>query len=231
LDRNGGSTGTEGIKVSDLFFGFTVLDITAALSNDLPTYPKDPDIVISQVRRLKDGDSCNLSQISMGLHSGTHVDAPLHFIEAGETIDNMALDKLCGTARVIDATREKITVATIEEHSPLRDMFVLLKTRDGPNAGALEEANDGLDRDCIEFLVDQDIKAVGIDRLSVERKDSLQPRTHVLLLERGIVVLEGLELSAVPEGDYYLIAAPLKIKDAEAAPARVFLLAMTEGGG
>ena len=163
------------------------------------------------------------TRVNMNLHTGTHMDAPLHFIEGGGTIDNMLLDNVVCPCRVLDLTHVQggIPATELEKKTIDKGDFVLLKTRN-----SIEDLLEGdfvyLDASGARYLCDKKIVGVGIDALGIERA---QPghETHKVLLSAGIVILEGLRLGAVAEGAYFLVAAPMKVC-AEAAPVRALLL-------
>ena len=163
------------------------------------------------------------TRINMNLHTGTHIDAPLHFMVGGGTIEGMPLEKTICKCRVIDVTHvmEGISAKDIEGKTIESGDFVLLKSRN-----SFEDILEGdfvyLDSTGAQYLKDTGITGVGSDALGIERA---QPHheTHKALLGSGIVILEGLRLADVPEGEYLLIAVPVKIQ-AEAAPVRAILI-------
>jgi arylformamidase len=209
----------------------TYYDVTVPLSNDLPTYPGDPGIKISNWRSLSKGDSANVSMVSFGAHTGTHVDAPAHFIEGAGKVENLPLDALIGQAMVVEAPDEyrvidEDFVRANVAHGTAR---VLFKTR---NSAFWNEPKPQFHTDftyltveAATLLRDQGAKLVGIDYLSIEKSKSPGHPTHVALLSRGIVILEGLNLSDVPAGRYELICLPLKLRSelGDGAPARAVL--------
>jgi arylformamidase len=164
------------------------------------------------------------SRIIMDAHTGTHLDAPLHMIENGETIDTIALEKTVGPARVLDLTAAEgfIGQADLEPLNIKPGEWLLFKTRN-----SLSEDFDFefvyLREDGAKYLKEIGIKGVGTDGLGIERA---QPEygTHRTLMAGGILVLEGLRLKEVPAGSYFMVVAPLKLQGIEAAPARAFLL-------
>jgi arylformamidase len=166
------------------------------------------------------------SVISMNMHTGTHMDAPLHMLEDGGTIDTISLDKTVTPCKVLDFTDsiDRITREDLEKKDICSGDFILLKTRN-----SMQEAFDPdfiyLELSGAEYLKELSVKGVGIDALGIERSQPGHP-THKTLLGSGIVILEGLRLAAVEEGEYLLVAAPLKIKNAEAAPVRAVLVEM-----
>jgi arylformamidase len=208
-----------------------IYDVSVPLSAATPTYPGDPGIEIKQWLSLTNGDAANVSVLHFGLHSGTHVDAPAHFIEGGAKVDSLPLQSLIGAAQVI-GVREDIKVinesfvATNCDHKCER---ILFKTR---NSNFWNDPAQGfradytfIDPSAAKLLVKLGIKLVGIDYLSVEQFQSDKFETHHILLSDNIVILEGLDLRAVAAGSYELICLPLKIAGGhgDGAPARTIL--------
>ena len=209
----------------------TYYDVTVPLFNDLPTYPGDPGIEISNWRSLSKGDSANVSMVSFGAHTGTHVDAPAHFIEGAGKVENLPLDALIGEAVVVEAPDERRVIDEdfVKAHVAQGTARVLFKTR---NSAFWNEPKPQFHTDftyltveAATLLRDQGAKLVGIDYLSIEKSKSPGHPTHIALLSRGIVILEGLNLSDIPAGRYELICLPLKLRSelGDGAPARAVL--------
>lgn len=182
---------------------------------------KKPVILVQQSHREGKPQE---SLITLNSHTGTHVDAPLHMLPDGEAIDAIPLDALCGPARVLDLTHVKQHIGK-EELSAcgiLPGERILLKT-----SSSLTEYFDPafpyLRQDGAEYLAELGVRLVGIDSLGIERAQPGYP-THLALMRKGIVILEGLRLQEVAAGHYILICAPLKLAGIDAAPARVLLL-------
>ena len=208
-----------------------IYDVSVPLSSTTPTYPGDPGIEIKQWLTLARGDAANVSLINFGLHSGTHVDAPAHFIEGGARIESLPLESLIGEAEVVEVAND---IRVIDESFVVANCFgrserVLFKTR---NSAFWNNSQDGFREDytyiepaAARLLAESGIKLVGIDYLSVEQFKSDHFGTHHALLSRGVVIVEGLDLRAVPSGFYELICLPLKIAggSGDGAPARVIL--------
>jgi arylformamidase len=194
----------------------------------MPFYPGDPGAEIKPVRSIEDGHVANLSELELGSHTGTHIDAPRHFEPGGTTVDDMALDTLVGPARVVDlsAADDEITRAGLESAGAAGAERVLLKTRNSSLWSKTEFSTDyvALSPDAADYLVESGIKLVGIDYLSIERFHSDDYHVHHALLGAGIVILEGIDLSGVSAGDYELICLPLKIRGGDGAPARAVLV-------
>lgn len=164
------------------------------------------------------------SSIEMGMHTGTHMDAPLHMIENGGTIDNTPLSSTIGKCIVVDLTdvEDKITREDLIYKNINKDDFILLKTKNS-YAEDFDFNFVFLEKGAAEYLKEKKIKGVGTDALGIERSQN-DHETHKILLKAGIVILEGLRLKEVEPGEYFIYAAPLKIKGAEAAPTRAILI-------
>lgn len=203
-----------------------IYDVTVPLSPEVPTYPGDPPFEIRHTHRTADGEAYSATRISLGTHVGTHVDAPSHFLAGGATVDQLNLEILMGKARVAEVTaRERIDRADLEALDLRDDIRVLLKTRMSGqmHRPLVQEDYVYLTVDAAGYLVQAGMKLVGIDYLSVDRFGTMDYPSHHALLEAGVVVLEGLDLSAVEPGEYEMTCLPLRIQGAEGAPARVIL--------
>jgi arylformamidase len=208
-----------------------IYDVSVPLSATTPTYPSDPGIEIKQWRTLANGDDSNVSLINFGLHSGTHVDAPAHFIAGGAKVESLPLASLVGEAEVVEVPDDftMIDQDFVAANCAAGSERILFKTRNSafwsnPQAGFREDYTY-IDPDAARRLVELGIKLVGIDYLSVEQYKSANFATHLALLAKGVVILEGLDLREVPGGRYELICLPLKIAggSGDGAPARVIL--------
>ncbi len=204
-------------------------DITLTISSDLPTWPGDPGVEIERLEKIEDGSNANVSRIVMGVHTGTHVDAPFHFLEDGTTVDQLNLSLLTGRAYVLHLPDvDVITAAVLEEAQiPPRTRRVLFKTRNS-DLWVKEESvftTDfvGLSEDGAEYLVKRGVKLVGMDYLSVAPYKNSRP-THEKLLKAGVVIVEGIDLSEVSQGRYTIYCLPLKIANSDGAPARAILI-------
>jgi len=204
----------------------TIYDVTLPISKDLPVFPGDPAIRIERKTQIgKNGAKSNLSRYSFGSHTGTHIDPPFHFIEDGITVDRLPLELLIGRARVVEVTSPRIDESALNEFDFTADVRVLFKTRN-----SYLWSQKGMSKEFVyitpgaaQVLVDNAIRLVGIDYLSVEKFDAEEPQTHLTLLRAGAIIIEGLDLREVEPGDYDMICLPLKIKDGDGAPARVVL--------
>lgn len=204
-----------------------LFDVTVAISNDLPVYPGDPPVSVTRVQSLEQGDLARVSQLSLSTHVGTHLDPPYHFIRDGQTLDQVPLEVLIGPARVLDVGAAPVIDAALLQQFNLEGVQrVLFKTSNSRFWRTTREFQTEfvyLEADAAAWLVAQGVQLVGIDYLSVEKFDFEQPTTHLTLLGANVVIVEGLDLSEVPPGDYELICLPLKLKDGDGGPARVVL--------
>jgi arylformamidase len=206
-------------------------DVSVPICTETPTYPGDPRIEITNWARLEDGDSCNITQIKLGLHTATHVDAPAHFLVGGARVESLPLEVLIGEAEVVEVprTQERIDENLARKACSSGAARILFKTRNSNFWNAPDQSfrpdYTYLDSAAALCLVEQKVKLVGIDYLSVEQFQSTDFATHRLLLSHEVVIIEGLDLSDVPTGRYELICLPLRIKggSGDGAPARVVL--------
>jgi arylformamidase len=208
-----------------------IYDVSVPISNELPTWPGDPSVQLTVWRSISAYDAANVSMLNLGAHTGTHVDAPAHFIDGAAKIESLPLDVLIGPAQVIE-TSDDLRVINEEfvlTHCAPDTTRVLFKT---PNSAFWSESEPVfhtdftyLDLNAAQRLVEQGIKLVGIDYLSIEKYDSPNHETHLALLSYGVVILEGLNLTDVPAGNYELICLPLRLRTdkGDGAPARVVL--------
>lgn len=206
-----------------------IFDITVPIRADMPIYEGDPPVKIEAASALANGDSANVSFLHLGAHTGTHVDAPAHFIEGAAKIDSLSLEVLIGRARVIHVPEDRTEIdSEFLSSGELENVErILFRTRNSEfwNGEGFRKDFTHLLPEAAEMLVNRGVKLVGTDYLSIEKFHSGHHRTHIALLSRGVVIVEGLNLSEVPAGDYELICLPLKIAEGagDGAPARVVL--------
>jgi arylformamidase len=205
-----------------------IYDITVPIRAGMPVYEGDPGVDIGAWSALAKGDSANVSVLHFGAHTGTHVDAPAHFIEGARKIDALALESLIGPARVVRVPDDVNEIdANFLAGCDLNQVErILFHTRNSSfwNEGFRKDFTHLLP-EAAEKLVELGVKLIGIDYLSVEKFHSGHHRTHLALLSRNVIIVEGLNLSDVPAGDYELICLPLRIAEGagDGAPARVVL--------
>lgn len=207
------------------------IDITRTLSNGMVHWPGDPPFHWKRVQDITGPGTGNLSEIHTGVHIGTHIDAPLHFIAGGQDIAEVALDRLCGPASVVEITSEAdVSVEDLEAAEIPAGDRVLLKTSGGAlwDQPEFSESFVGVSGDAAMWLVDRGAPAVGIDYLSVDGFHSREHPAHYALLANGVIIIEGLDLGQVEPGRYEMIALPLKIAGSEASPARVIIRPLEE---
>jgi arylformamidase len=194
-------------------------------------WPGDVTIKIERRRSMDRGDAANNSAISLGVHTGTHMDAPKHFIKDGRSIDKLPLETSVGPARVIEI-KDKISIKPeeLKQHNIKKGERILFKTVNSPRCWQTDAfVNDFVfvTRDAAQFLVDAGVILIGVDYLSVgsplDPEKTMRPDTHQILLGAGLYLIEGLNLTAVKAGDYNLICLPLKLMDAEGSPVRAIL--------
>ena len=205
-----------------------VYDVSVPLRADMPTYAGEPGPRLDFPSRLSRGDAFTISTLSLGSHTGTHVDAPSHFLDGAPGVDNLPLDALVGPAYVAEFGGDThITAADLDSMAIPGDcQRVLFKTRNGRFWDDSEFHTDfiALAPDAARSLADRGIRLVGIDYLSIEQFQASPHEVHEMLLAGGVVILEGLDLRRVASGGYFLVCAPLNVVGAEGAPARTFLI-------
>ena len=204
-----------------------IIDISTPLDSPIPVWPGDPTPRVHRLMSLEAGDEATVSAIEMCVHTGTHIDAPAHFLESGAKLGDIPLDYFIGPVWVktfegTDIGAEALEAADI----PLQCKRLLLRTQNS----SLWEKGDKFNPDFValtpegaEWIVERGIDLVGIDYLSIERYQEPGHRTHQILLEAGVVIIEGLNLSQAEPGNYELLCLPLRLDDAEGAPARAVL--------
>lgn len=200
-------------------------DISMEISEDVQVYKNKEEKKAKLVQQYDfENSSVYETQLIMNLHTGTHIDAPLHAIQNGKVTENYNLEQFFGTCLVLDfmSVDEKITAKDLEKYTIKEDTFVILKTKN-----SLDQVFNYkfiyLEESGAQFLADAKIKGVGIDGLGIERNQSGHP-THKILLNNNIPILEGLRLKDIKEGYYEIAAFPIKIKDVEASPVRAVLI-------
>jgi arylformamidase len=222
------STPKETTAMRELGSGW--IDVSATLDPaKTPVYEGDAPMKFDFLRHMRTGDVVTLSVYSMGAHSGTHIDAPMHFVANGAPIDQVELDRLIGAARVIDVSDsvQAIDAAALNKHDWRGAQRVLFRTRSS-HRGWMDSREFHKDfayiaPDAAQLLADAGVVLVGVDYISAEQFGASAPRTHQILLGRGIPIVEGMDLRPVQAGDYDLIVLPLKVAGHEGAPARAIM--------
>ncbi len=205
-------------------------DITVTISAQMPVWPGDPAPVIERKRKIEEGANSNTSQLTLGVHCGTHLDSPFHFLPDGKSVETLSLDVLYGPVLVVELEDavEVINAAVVQRANlPTGTVRVLFKTRNSSAwvAGESTFRTDfvGIDHSGAKLLVEMGICLVGVDYLSVAPYKQSRP-THEEFLKAGVIVVEGLDLSKVTGGHYTLCCLPLKLQGSDGAPARVILI-------
>lgn len=207
-----------------------IFDVTVAVSEGVPIYAGDPTVTVSAAKSIAGGDTANVSQVAFGVHTGTHVDAPNHFIDGTRRVHELDLQTLIGPCRVVQVPEDAIAIEPEHVGDLAGVSRVLFKSR---NSQFWSEPEVGFRKDftyitpaTAKLLVDSGVVLVGIDYLSIEKSGSPGHPVHVTLLEREVVILEGVDLRAVEPGDYELICMPLKYEGGggDGAPARTVLI-------
>ena len=212
-----------------MLLSMKIYDVTVAISETVPIYEGDPKVKIDSFVSIANGSAANVSNVCFGAHTGTHVDAPNHFIDGTRTVGDLDVEKLIGPCLVVEVPADVIAIEP--EHLPvLQDIErIVFKTR---NSAFWNTPEDGFRTDftyithaTAKTLADNGIKLVGIDYLSIEAPGAEGHPVHITLLEKDIVILEGLDLREIAAGDYELICLPLKYVGGtgDGAPARTVL--------
>ena len=206
-----------------------IYDVTIPLSENIPTFPGDPTVAIDLCNAIAKGDAANVSKLSFGAHTATHVDAPNHFIDGAKRVHELDLEKLVGKVRVVELNADEPAVEPKHVENLENVERVLFKTR---NSQFWSEPEKGFRQDftyispaAARILVAKGVKLVGIDYLSVEKFGAKSFDTHLILLEKEVVIIEGLDLREISAGDYEITCLPLKYigSTGDGAPARTIL--------
>jgi arylformamidase len=210
------------------------IDISVPLHSGMAHWPDNPPVAIERVMSIDRGDKANVSKLSMGAHTGTHMDAPVHFLPEGKGIDTMPLVATIGLARVIEIQDiESIKPGELQSHQIQSGERILFKTRNSSRCWQTDNFVEDfvyISQEAARYLAAQQIQTVGVDYLSVGGFFKDGTETHQALLSAGIWIIEGLNLSNVQPGLYELICLPLRITGGDGTPARAILrptMAMT----
>ncbi len=205
------------------------IDISFPYSEKMAIYPNNPHYCCRKISDMQKGDSCNVSGIEMGTHTGTHLDAPSHFIKDGMTIDQLPLERINGKARVLCIKEKVITKVCLEKCRIEKGDIIIFRTN---NSDVFEGINVletyvTLDYEGAQYLADKRVGMIGIDYMTIERPRALRQQeksVHQILLGAGIPILETLDLRNVEEGEYMLCCFPLKLTGADGSPVRAILV-------
>ncbi|MFL5640414.1 MAG: cyclase family protein [Gemmatimonadaceae bacterium] len=205
-----------------------IYDISVPIRTGGLVYPGNPEIDISLQQAVAKGASANVSTVRFGSHTGTHADAARHFFDDGQSVDQIPLDRLIGPALLLSFDDDVRAVGAAELRAQRLNGHkrILLRTRNSALLSQREFAKDYtyLAPDGAQLLVDSGVELVGIDYLSIEQFHSGHHRTHRTLLERSVVIVEGLDLSGPPAGEYQFVCLPLRLEGGDGAPARAVLI-------
>jgi arylformamidase len=207
-----------------------IYDVTLPIRSGMADWPGDPQVQIERVYSVAAGDAASVSRLSMGSHCGTHVDAPRHLFPDAPGVDALALDALVGPAYVAHVpSRDLITAADLSALPlPQGCSRLLLRTSNSDrrilHRTAFCQDYVALSEEAARWLAERCFLLVGIDALSIDPFEQAAGKAHRILLLNQVIVVEGLDLEAVPQGNYMLYCLPLKVKDADGSPARVILV-------
>jgi arylformamidase len=223
---------TSRVAAEDISASNTWIDATATLDPaTTPVYEGDAPMTFEFLKDMRKGDALTLSKYSLGAHSGTHIDAPMHFVRDGASIDRVSLEPLIGPARVIDIPDgvQAINAAELNRHRWRGSPRIIFRTRSSlrgwMHSSTFHHDFAYVAPDAAQMLADAGVQLVGTDYISAEQFAAPAPMTHRILLGKGIPIVEGLALAGVRAGDYDLIVLPMKVGGHEGAPARAVLRA------
>jgi arylformamidase len=203
------------------------IDVSVAVKHGMPHWPDNPPIILQRAKDIGRGDNCNVSHLAMGVHTGTHIDGPVHFIDQAAGIDEMPLTATMGEARVVEITDPRQVTTGELRQQPLRaGERVLFRTANSDRCWQASEFIEDfvhISEQAAVHLAQTRVRTVGIDYLSVGGYHEDGAKIHRLLLEAGIWIIEGLDLSAVRAGWYDMICLPVKLHGSDGAPARAIL--------
>lgn len=206
-----------------------IIDVSRGIHPDMATWPGDPTVEVLPAKRIAEGDPANVSELRLGTHTGTHIDPPIHFLEGAAGADEVPLEPLVGDAMVADlsGTDEAITAADLEALDlPSGTERLLLRTHHPERpAGKGEAGYAALAPDAAPWALERSLRLVGTDSLSIEYQGNEGFPVHTTLLDGGVVIVEGLDLSEVEPGAYGFVCLPLRLVGGDGAPARAILIA------
>jgi arylformamidase len=206
-----------------------IYDISVPIRTGGLVYPGNPEIEVSLQQAVAKGAGANVSFVRFGSHTGTHADAARHFFDDGQSVDKIPLERLIGPALLIAFSDDvrAVSAADLQKHDLSGHTRLLIRTRNSALLSQHQFVKDYtyLAPDGAQYLVDKGIELVGVDYLSIEQFHSGHHKTHRTLLEKSVVILEGLDLSVPTAGEYELICLPLRIEGCDGAPARAVLIA------
>ena len=203
------------------------IDISLTIKTGRIVWPGDPKVEVTKLMQMEDGEICNTRHLSCPVHVGTHIDAPLHFIDGGDGIETLPLSSLAGNAKVIEIKNEKeIPLSEIEDEEIEEGDIVLFKTINSSTYLKETSFNENyvyLSTEAARYLVSKKISTVGIDYYSIAGINDNIVECHEILLGTKVTIIEGLDLSGVTAGKYEFVCLPLKIEGSDGAPARAII--------
>ncbi len=203
------------------------IDVSVTVRHGMPHWPDNPPILLERSLDIGRGDDCNVSHLAMGVHTGTHMDGPVHFIHHGAGLDEMPLGATMGEARVIEITDpRRITADELRPHALGAGERVLFRTSNSTRCWQTDHFVEDfvyISESAAAHLVETEVQTVGIDYLSVGGYREDGAKVHRMLLEAGIWIIEGLDLSRARAGRYEMICLPVKLHGSDGAPARAIL--------
>jgi arylformamidase len=203
-----------------------LIDITRPVHTGMTVWPGDENVMVERTTLISEGNAANISRLHAGVHAGTHIDAPLHFIDGGKSVDKLDINLFTGRVRIVDAQEfNSIRYEHVKNINKTETDAVFFKT--SSSMRTLDEPFDtnftGLEYEAAAHLVKTGIKVIGTDALSVERYGNKGHEVHKLLLKNDVLIIEGLLLKDISPGIYNYICLPILIKGSDGAPARVVL--------
>lgn len=203
-----------------------IIDISHPIHPGMALWPGDEGITVTTMESIDQGDACNLSGVSFGLHIGTHADAPSHFIKGGKTTSELDLGRFTGMVKVFCVRAITITAENLKGLPISPGDAVFLKTDNSllPDGASFNKEYTHLDEGAARYLADAGIRTLGVDYMSVDCFESRDYPVHRMLLSRDIGILENLNLRDVAEGGYFFSALPLSMEGVEASPVRAVLI-------
>jgi arylformamidase len=221
------------VAAKELLMASSWIDVSVTLRDGMVHWPDNPPVRITRLKDMERGDHCTFSMLSLGSHTGTHMDAPVHFVRGGRGLDEMPLEVTVGPARVIAVDDpESIKPRHLVDHRLRPGDRVLFKTRNSQRNWASQAFLEDfvyLATDAARVLVDAGVQLIGVDYLSVGGYEKNGLAVHQVLLQAGIWIIEGLDLAAVNEGAVELICLPLKIHASDGAPCRALVRPILDG--
>lgn len=201
-------------------------DVSQPYFPGMVVYPGDPVFTSEEIFQIQRGDICNLSRLSFGSHTGTHIDAPKHFFDDGLTVDRISPDHFIGKVKVCEIMgRTEITGADLAPLRIQKNEIIFIKTDNSKRHTMSEFREDfvSLTPEAAQYLVKTGIKTLGVDYFSVEKSGTMDFPVHKILLGNGIIIIEGLILEGISPGEYRMAGSPLNIKNGNGSPIRVIL--------